>query len=755
MAQWAMLLVLVLGLLFGPSTSTPMLSEKVGGYQVNVEDDGLGQVSLTSGAATVWSSTLTPVSVYLLAASFEGHDGMFKVKEDPNCVLVASPFVAKTVQTSETGGVIVSGPLVPVIGCTANSLGSSYQIRFELDEEMGSDMVSIVVSAVNTKAANYTCQPLTSGTEPSACLVRMHVASDPSDAVFGFGTQYSVLDMKGRRVPILVTEQGVGRGLEPLTELLNIFSNGEGGNWHTTYGPIPHYITSSMQSLFLNQTDYAVFDLTNPKEITVSVLAPTITAFAVNGTTPAEHVQRYTLFAGRMQPLPDWILSGPIVGYYGGTNAVLAMQKRLLAAGINATGFWLQDWTGLRNTTFGERLWWNWQVDPAHYPQWDQMCSSLLEQGTRVLTYVNPYLANTYPAPPGSKNLFQQAADQGYLVKDSTGNPYIDFSADPEFTFGTIDLSNPDANKWFRDVILRGNMLSHQHAGWMSDFGEYLPFDANLSNGNAPSFHNAFPQEWARLNRESVESTEAVFFSRSSFSKSPKYSTLFWLGDQLVTWDAFDGLATVLMGRISSGLSGLSLSHSDTGGYTMIKKFGLEYLRSKELLVRWMEMTAVLDVIYRTHQGNLPEDSWQVYTDDSTLSCFKRSIALHKLFVPYRKVLMAKAASSGEPLVRSMWYNYPEIESLQSIFTQGMVGTDFLFAPVLQPNTTTVSVTFPTGEWHSVWDSSHVVTVTAASKTITVEAPIGMPAIFYVDGSSFGKAIEASIPTVTNIPCAL
>eukprot|EP00049_Salpingoeca_infusionum_P001947 m.52269 g.52269 ORF g.52269 m.52269 type:complete len:125 (-) comp11293_c0_seq1:598-972(-) len=96
------------------------------------------------------------------------------------------------------------------------------------------------------------------------------------------------------------------------------------------------------------------------------------------------------------------------------------------------------------------------------------------------------------------------------------------------------------------------------------------------------------------------------------------------------------------MGRISSGLSGLSLSHSDTGGYTMIKKFGLEYLRSKELLVRWMEMTAVLDVIYRTHQGNLPEDSWQVYTDDSTLSCFKRSIALHKLFVPYRKGILGR-----------------------------------------------------------------------------------------------------------------
>lgn len=40
-------------------------------------------------------------------------------------------------------------------------------------------------------------------------------------------------------------------------------------------------------------------------------------------------------------------------------------------------------------------------------------------------------------------------------------------------------------------------------------------------------------------------SFQVTFFSRSGFIRSPGRSTLFWLGDQLVTWDGFDGLASV------------------------------------------------------------------------------------------------------------------------------------------------------------------------------------------------------------------
>ena len=37
----------------------------------------------------------------------------------------------------------------------------------------------------------------------------------------------------------------------------------------------------------------------------------------------------------------------------------------------------------------------------------------------------------------------------------------------------------------------------------------------------------------------------------------------FGIGDQLVTWDAFDGLQTVVPALITSGLSGYSMQHAD------------------------------------------------------------------------------------------------------------------------------------------------------------------------------------------------
>lgn len=89
------------------------------------------------------------------------------------------------------------------------------------------------------------------------------------------------------------------------------------------------------------------------------------------------------------------------------------------------------------------------------------------------------------------------------------------------------------------------------------------------------------------MSTDNRSAVEAVFFMRSSHTKSPSYSTLFWLGDQLVTFDEFDGLRTTINGHLSAGLSGLSMVHSDIGGYTMVNEFGLNYTRSKELLLRW------------------------------------------------------------------------------------------------------------------------------------------------------------------------
>ena len=127
-------------------------------------------------------------------------------------------------------------------------------------------------------------------------------------------------------------------------------------------------------------------------------------------------------------------------------------------------------------------------------------------------------------------------------------------------------------------------MVSTGVCGWMADFGESIPLDARLASGDPPtSYHTLFPSIWGQLNAYAVgnaslrgllpqncSAQDIVYFMRSGNAHSPEAARLFWLGDQLVSWDGDDGLGSAVVGLVSSGLSGYSMIHSDIGGYTAI-----------------------------------------------------------------------------------------------------------------------------------------------------------------------------------------
>ncbi len=58
--------------------------------------------------------------------------------------------------------------------------------------------------------------------------IRLSYACEEDEQFYGFGVQYSVFNMKGRRLPVFLSEQGVGRGLEPFTTILDTLSPGAG-----------------------------------------------------------------------------------------------------------------------------------------------------------------------------------------------------------------------------------------------------------------------------------------------------------------------------------------------------------------------------------------------------------------------------------------------------------------------------------------------------------------------------------------------
>ncbi len=570
--------------------------------------------------------------------------------------------------------------------------------------------------------------------------VTFRVAQQGHD-VFGLGEQFTFVNLRGRRVRSLTQEQGIGRGEQPITLGANLTAK-SGGDVLTTYLPANRFFTETGFSVSLENTDVVTFDFSQSSAVDIEATEGLLTGRLLKAENLTEAV---AATSPAMRPLPDWIRQGAILGLQGGTEKVEAIVKTMAEAGVPIAAVWLQDWVGQRITTFGKQLWWNWELDRDRYPDWEGLLARLKAQNIRVLTYVNPFLVDVDGVKPNAlRNLFREAKERKFLVQTESGEPYL--IPNTSFSAGLVDLTNPAAVSWFESVLTQ-QVLGVGASGWMADFGEALPFDAKLSKGSAIFEHNQYPVRWAQLNRQVVDASKAVapselvFFMRAGFTESPRYATLFWAGDQMVSWSEFDGLKSAVVGVVSGGFSGFSLNHSDIGGYTGINNIIGNYQRSRELLLRWMEFAA-LTPVFRTHEGNLPDSNAQAYSDSVTIAQFRKMARLYVNLADYRKTLEGQAPL---PLVRHPALQYPNEATAREIrFETFLLGPDVLMAPVTDPATNRVNVYFPPEEWVHLW-SGEVVDARAKARFETWNAPIGEPAIFIRKGASWAGRLKEGL----------
>jgi hypothetical protein len=118
--------------------------------------------------------------------------------------------------------------------------------------------------------------------------------TEKTEGFFGFGQHYSKWDLKGHKVPVIISEQGVGRGLQPLTFALNTLLHGVGSDWHTTYVAKPIYVTSRVRAFMLSNNQVSIFDLRNPERVKIELWATTMEGFIFAGKSPLELVRLIT-----------------------------------------------------------------------------------------------------------------------------------------------------------------------------------------------------------------------------------------------------------------------------------------------------------------------------------------------------------------------------------------------------------------------------------------------------------------------------
>lgn len=545
--------------------------------------------------------------------------------------------------------------------------------------------------------------------------LRLRLCASVAERVYGCGEQYSFFNLRGRKVPLISAEQGLGRGINPVRLAADLVA-GAGGTRFSTYFALPVFVTSSLLSCCCRTTAWCAFDFRhrhyhelNFRELPTEIVLDTADSMP-------ELVGRLSDFTGRQPRLPDWAFEGLILGAQGGTVEALRKLKAVQAAGADVQGLWIQDWEGRRQTGFGSQLFWNWQADESLYPGLKQTIDSLRASGVRVLGYINHFLALDGP-------LYAEAARQGYLVKKDDKSDYIIQTAG--FPAALVDLTNPAAWAWLKQVI-KDNMIALGLAGWMADFGEYLPMDAVLASGESPeTAHNIYPVLWAKLNREAVEESgqaaDLLFFSRSGHLDSQRYAQSFWAGDQMVDWSRDDGLASVIPAALSLGLCGIGHFHSDIGGYTSLAWAK----RSPELLLRWTELSAFTPIM-RSHESNRPALNAQFWDSPELLTQAARYSRIHTALAAYSRSLADEYQERGLPLMRPLFLHYPQEEECWKQGYTWLYGPDLLVAPVLKPGRKQHRVYLPEDDWVHLWTGR-----VYRGGWQSVPAPLGSIPVFY------------------------
>ncbi len=558
---------------------------------------------------------------------------------------------------------------------------------------------------------------------------RLH--AEPLEHVWGCGEQMSYFDLRGRRFPLWTSEPGVGRDKTTAITQRADTEGRAGGDYHTTNYPQPTYLTSRRIAVHLQTTDYSVFDFTGDAFHELEVwAAPERIEFFADASFIGLVSQLSTRF-GRPPRLPDWIMQGAVIGLKEGAKSFDRLDT-ILAAGVKVSALWCEDWCGVRQTSFGTRLFWDWRWSQARHPDLPARIKALAAQGIRFMGYTNPYLCT-------DGSLFPVAQAQGFLALNANGETYrVDFG---EFDAGIVDFTNPAAADWFAHAVLRHEMLDLGMSGWMADFGEYLPVDALLADGDAMTLHNAWPALWAKVNADATaDRPDSVFFMRAGYTGVQGHNRLLWAGDQCVDFSRHDGIGTVVTGALSSGLLGNPYHHSDIGGYTSL--YGLT--RTADLFMRWTEMAAFTPVM-RTHEGNRPRDNLQLDEDPEILAHFARFTRIHAALMPLWRRLADEAVEQGLPMQRPLFLHFLNDPACFSIQTAYLLGADVLVVPVLQPSVTHQSCYLPRGcDWTHAWTGE----VFKGGQTVDVSANHGAPPVFCRAGSPDGGLIGNAIKDV-------
>jgi alpha-glucosidase (family GH31 glycosyl hydrolase) len=541
----------------------------------------------------------------------------------------------------------------------------------------------ILVKLFRTGAGAIGLEASVAGVQPSRVqLIGLGFASRPHERFLGFGERSNAVNQRGRTIENVVTEGPfLDEDFAAATAAIPPWAARRTAD--ATYFPMPWLLSTRGYGVLSLNDETSRFRLGSdrPRAWSFEVAAPRLRLRFLAGPTAAGLVRRLTRITGRQpRPAAPWLLGPWFQTGHSNQEPDELGHVRLLRDGdapVSAVE------THMRYMPCG--------VDRGLEASERARTAAFHAAGLAALTYMREAVCSSY------QPVFADGAASGAFVRRASGEPYTfpAFVGSGVTDLAMIDFASPAGRSLHDSLLARG--VANGYDGWMEDYGEYVPPDAQ-------AVHNAYPVLYHRSGRRFARSQPRPIarFVRSGWTGVHPYADIVWGGDPSTVW-GFDGLRSSVTQALTMGLSGIGIWGSDVGGFFTIRGPGL----TRELLHRWIELGAVSGAMRTKAQGiAAPKSSRPQIWEPGTLPLWRRYAKLHTQLYPYIAAAVAEYRRTGMPLMRHLALAYPRDRRAVTTDDQFLFGPDLLAAPVLRPGARTRRVYLPRGDWVDLWRSA-------------------------------------------------
>ena len=448
------------------------------------------------------------------------------------------------------------------------------------------------------------------------------------------------------------------------------------------------------------------------------------------GDTPAMIEEAYASVAGTVPMMPDYAM-----GFwqcklrYQTQEELLEVAREYRRRGLPVSVIVVD--------FFHWPLQGEWKFDPVYWPDPDAMIAELKEMGIELMVSI-------WPTVDYRSENFREMQEKGLLIRCDRGYP---ISMDFQGNTLHFDPTNPEAREYVWGKAKKNYYDKGVKIFWLDEAEpEYTYYDYDNYRyflGPDVQIGNIYPVMYAKtffdgMKQEGQENI--INLLRCAWAGSQRYGALVWSGDIM---SSFESLRDQFAAGLNMGIAGIPWWTTDIGGFFGADAGDPEF---HELLVRWFEYGTFCPVMrlhgYRwpiqpqvgttggaTCLSGAPNEVWS-YTD-KVYEILKDYLFLREKMKPYITKCMREAHEKGTPVMRPLFYDFPEDPKAWECEDAYLFGPDILVAPVMYARQNERNVYLPEGAfWTDYWTKETF----EGGQTIETAAPLEQIPLFLRDG---------------------